>query len=233
LNPARGGAIIVSIMRTLALIPCYNEASNIAEVVAACREHVEAVLVVDDGSTDGTDAAAREAGAEVITHDPNRGKGIALNTGYDYAVREGYDAVITLDGDGQHDPAEIPKFTAAARAHPEAHIVLGNRMGDASRMPRIRRFTNRLTTFFVNRMSGLHTQDSQTGYRLIRTEVLKRVRCTSRTYDAESEILVHAGRAGFKVIEVPIATIYRPEAASSIHPIREPLRFARFVLRHW
>jgi glycosyltransferase involved in cell wall biosynthesis len=193
---------------------------------------VDAVLVVDEGSADDTAGAARAAGAEVIAYRPNAGKGVALNAGYDYAVREGYDAVITLDGDGQHDPAEIPKFVAAAEARPDAHLFLGNRMSDVSAMPRIRRFTNRLTTAIVNRMSGLRVSDSQTGYRLIRTEVLRRVRCASRTYDAESEILVRAGRAGFRAADVPVATIYRPDANSKIHPLREPLRFARFVLRH-
>ena len=217
-------------MKTLALIPCYNEEDRIGEVVRTCLEHVDAVLVVDDGSADATAALAREAGADVVSYQPNRGKGVALNVGYDYAVREGYDAVITLDGDGQHDPAEIPKFIAAAAAD-DVHIVLGNRMRDVSTMPRIRRFTNRATSFFVSRLAGRPMQDSQTGYRLIKTAVLERVRCRAKNYEAESEILILAGRAGFRIAEVPIATIYHG-GKSSIHPLFETLRFVRLVLRY-
>ncbi|HUV39575.1 MAG TPA: glycosyltransferase family 2 protein [Planctomycetota bacterium] len=217
-------------MRVLALIPCYNEAGRIGAVVQGCLEHVEAALVVDDGSTDATADEARAAGAVVISYRPNRGKGVALNLGYDYAVREGCDAVITLDGDGQHDPAEMPRFLEAA-ATDDVHLVLGNRMSDVSTMPRHRRFTNRTTSFFVSWLSGQTMHDSQTGYRLIKAEVLKAVRCTTRNYEAESEILIKAGRAGFHITEVPIATIYHG-GKSSIHPLKDTLRFVRLVLRN-
>ena len=221
---------VVNDMSVLALIPCYNEGGRIADVVRGCLEHVDAVLVVDDGSTDATADEARQAGAIVIAYEPNRGKGVALNLGYDYAVREGYDSVITLDGDGQHNPVEIPKFLEAA-APDDVHVVLGNRMSDVATMPKIRRFTNRTTSFFVSRLSGQKMRDSQTGYRLIKTAVLKAVRCTTRNYEAESEILIKAGRAGFHVTEVPIATIYHG-GKSSIHPLFDTLRFVRLVLRY-
>lgn len=156
---------------------------------------------------------------------------MALNTGYAYAVREGYDAVITLDGDAQHDPEEIPTFLEAAEAT-GAHIVLGCRMSDVTDMPPLRQWTNRTTSRFVSRLAGQDIRDSQTGYRLIRREVLKAVHCITRNYDAESELLIKAGRKGFRITEVPIATIYHG-GKSSIHPVLDTLRFIRLVLRSW
>ena len=218
-------------MKTLALIPCYNEENGVADVVRRCLTYTDGALVVDDGSSDETASRAREAGAVVIQHPKNLGKGVALNAGYDYAVREGYDAVITLDGDGQHDPAEIPKFLQAA-ADPDVHIVLGCRMHDVEDMPRIRRCSNRTTSRFVSWLSGQDIRDSQTGYRLIKCEVLKRVRCVTRNYDAEPEILIKAGRKGFHIAEVPVATIYHG-GKSSINPVVDTYRFIRLVLVSW
>ncbi len=218
-------------MRTLAIIPCFNEENAIAQVVRGCMEHVDAVLVVDDGSRDATSGRAREAGAVVMRMDPNHGKGVALNAGYDYAVRGGFDAVVTLDGDMQHNPAEIPKFIEAAKPDGVA-IVLGCRMMDVTTMPRIRRFTNRTTSRLVSRLSGQEVRDSQTGYRLIKRAVLESVRCTTRNYDAESELLIKAGRKGFRVVEVPIATIYHG-GKSSINPLWDTLRFIRLILHNW
>lgn len=218
-------------MKLLALIPCFNEQDTIAEVVRGALRHVDAALVVDDGSRDATADRAREAGAAVIRQVPNRGKGVALNVGYDYAVKHGYDAVITLDGDMQHDPAEMPKFIDAA-AREGVDIVLGCRMMDVSQMPRIRRFTNRTTSRLVSWLSGQTMLDSQTGYRLIKRAVLENVRCVTRNYDAESEILIRAGRKGFRVAEVPIATIYRG-GKSSINPLWDTLRFVRLILHSW
>ena len=218
-------------MRILAVIPCFNEETRIADVVRRCLRHTDAVLVVDDGSTDETAARAKGAGAVVISHVRNRGKGVALNTGYDYAVRHGFDAIVTLDGDMQHDPSEIPKFLDAARPD-DVHIVLGCRMTDVSRMPAIRRWTNRTTSRFVSWLAGQTMLDSQTGYRLIKRAVLESVCCVTRNYDAESEILIKAGRKGFRVVEVPIATIYRG-GKSSISPLWDTLRFVRLILRNW
>lgn len=218
-------------MKTLALIPCYNEEATIAEVVRACAQHVDAVLVVDDGSADRTAERAREAGAVVIEQRPNKGKGIALNAGYDYALREGFDAVITLDGDAQHDPEEIPLFLRAAEDDAVA-MVLGNRMTDVAAMPRMRRFTNRLTSWVVSRLARQTIHDSQTGYRLIKRRVLQAVRCRTANYEAESELLIKAGRAGFRIAEVPIATIYRG-GKSSIRPVVDTWRFVRLFVRNW
>lgn len=218
-------------MKTIALIPCYNEEANIAAVVRGCRKHVDEVLVLDDGSADATAANARSAGAKVIRFESNRGKGAALNAGYRYAIDNGFDCVITLDGDAQHDPDEIPRFIQAAESG-GAHIVLGTRMGDISTMPRIRRFSNRLTSWVISCMAGQKMTDTQIGYRLIKRQVMESIHCTSSRYDAESELLIKAGRAGFGIAEIPVKTIYRGET-SSISPVLETLRFIRLVLRNW
>ncbi len=218
-------------MKLLALIPCFNEEDTIADVVRGCSRFVDSALVVDDGSHDATAERAKAAGARVIEYRPNRGKGVALNLGYDYAVAHGYDGVLTLDGDMQHDPAEIPKFIEAAKPD-DVHIVLGCRMMDVSTMPKLRQFTNRTSSRLVSWLAGQPMLDTQTGYRLIKRAVLENVRCITRNYDAESEILIRAGRKGFRTVEVPIATIYRG-SKSSINPLWDTLRFARLIVRSW
>lgn len=216
--------------KVCALIPCYRERDRIAGVVKGCLRHVATVVVVDDGSGDGTGEAAREAGAEVVEHAVNQGKGVALNTGFKWALGHGFEGVITLDGDGQHDPEEIPKFVAAARES-EAGIILGCRMNDVKDMPGIRRWTNRTTSRWVARLGHIDVKDSQSGYRLVKSEVLRKVEIRSRRYDAEPELLIKAGRAGFKVMEIPIATIYHRDGKSSINPFMDTIRFIKLVVR--
>lgn len=216
-------------MRVCALIPAYNEARRVGKVVAgALRQGVMAV-VVDDGSSDGTDEAARKAGATVLRHRDNRGKGEALKTGFGHAVDQRMDAVITLDGDGQHDTAEIPKFITHGERY-SSDIVLGCRMGDVESMPRIRKWTNQVTSAVISRLAHVRIRDSQSGYRLIRTTVLEELDLFSEKYDLESEILVQAARAGFRISEVPVRTIY-DGSTSDIHPGLDTLRFIRLALR--
>ena len=144
------------------LIPAYNEARFIGDVVKATLSY-GAVVVIDDGSSDGTAAAAALAGAKVIADAVNQGKGKALNTGFDYAVQRGVDAAITLDADGQHDPNEIPKFVEAFRAG-TGDIIIGQR--DFSQMPAKNQFGNRTGTFLLGLAMGQPVPDNQSGYRL-------------------------------------------------------------------
>ena len=145
------------------LIPAYNEARFIGDVVKATLSYGP-VVVIDDGSSDGTGAAAALAGAKVIAHAVNQGKGKALNTGFDYAVQRGVDAAITLDADGQHDPDEIPKFVEAFRAG-KGDIIIGQR--DFSQMPAKNQFGNRTGTFLLGLAMGQPVPDNQSGYRLL------------------------------------------------------------------
>jgi len=216
-------------LRVLAVVPAFHEAGRVANVVRGVRDHVPC-LVVDDGSNDGTAEAAEAAGAEVICHDVNRGKGAALKTGFAFAEAHGYDGVVTLDADGQHDPASMPAFLAAAEQG--AEIVVGRREGWAERgMPWIRRATNGITSVVVSRLGRCRVADSQCGYRYISVKAWSAARPETSNYDAESEILIRAGRMGFRIAEVPVRTIYGDQV-SKIRPVCDTLRFVRLAIRY-
>jgi len=213
-----------------ALIPAYNEARRIAEVVAGARPYVDRVLVVDDGSTDGTADAAAVAGALVIRHDQNRGKGAALRSGAAFIRNAGGGVVICLDADGQHDPAEIPKFLAAHR-RTGLKVLIGNRMADPSGMPWIRRLTNRIMSAWLSREMGQYVPDTQCGYRLFAGEVLQMLDTQTDRFAADSEILLQVAAHRIRIGAVRIRTIYRDER-SKIRPLRDAIRFFR-LLRQW
>jgi len=215
--------------RFCALIPALNEAAHIGDVVRGARPYVETVLVVDDGSTDSTAAAAEEAGAVVLRHQTNLGKGCALDTGIKWATEKGYDAVITLDADGQHLAVEIPHLTEAFIKH-RPDIVLGTRMGNCRGMPLVRKMTNRVTSFFVSMLAGKRITDSQSGYRLLKCDTACKLTTRSSRFDAESEILVKACREGMAIREVTVSTVYGDEK-SKIHPFRDTVRFISLMLR--
>ncbi len=215
--------------RICAVIPAYNEAGRIGEVVRETLIQVERVLVVDDGSADDTADAARSAGAEVIIHEKNRGKGAALSTGLARAGEEGFEAAVTLDADGQHNPAEIGRFIEAY-VKSGADMVVGTRMSDRSTMPVVRSLTNLVTSVVISCLAGRRITDSQCGFRLIRLSTAGRMPLAAARYDTESEILVKAGRHGMLIKEVPISTIYRDEK-SKINPLVDSWRFVRLALR--
>ncbi len=210
----------------IALIPAYNEVTYIAEVVKGVLKHVPAV-VIDDGSTDKTGAAAALAGAKVIAHQGNQGKGVALNTGFDYAVQRGVAAAITLDADGQHDPEEIPLFIDAFQAG-KGDLIIGQR--DFSQMPAKNQFGNRTGTWLLSIAMGQPIPDNQSGYRLHSFEVMRTVRPTTSRFEAEVEILLRARQAGFRISWVPIKTIYN-DKVSHFRPIHDSALFLRMVWR--
>ncbi len=212
-----------------AVIPAYNEARAIRAVVGAAVDNADAVVVVDDGSSDGTGQAAEAAGALVITHEVNLGKGQALATGIAWAVENGFDAAVTLDADGQHDPSQIPRFVDRFRTT-GADIVLGTRMYNRGNMPLVRALTNLVTSIVISCIAGQRITDSQSGYRLLKCATVGALPVTGARFDAESEILVKAARAGLTIREVPISAIYRGEA-SSINAFRDTCRFIFLALR--
>jgi glycosyltransferase involved in cell wall biosynthesis len=212
----------------IALIPAYNESRYIADVVTQALKHVP-VVVIDDGSTDGSGAAAALAGAKVIAHKVNQGKGKALNTGFDYAVQRGVDAAITLDADGQHDPDEIPLFIGAFRAG-EGDIIIGKRT--FGEMPAKSQFGNRVGTWLLSKAMGQPIPDNQSGYRLLSREVMRKIRPTSTRFEAEVEILLRAQMAGFRLAWVPIKTIYN-DKKSHFRPIHDSALFLKMVWRIW
>jgi len=217
-------------VNVLAVIPARDAAGTIASVVRGIQEAIpgSSVIVVDDGSSDGTGARARDAGAVVVRHEVNQGKGAALQTGFDEALRLGADAVIALDADGQHDPMLAPGLL---RALQDCDLVIGSREGDRTGMPWLRRKTNDVTTWWVSHLARQRIPDSQSGYRAIRATVLQAVRPESRRFEYESEFLIGAARKGFRIGEAPITTLYNAPG-SHIHPVRDTLRFIRLVIRH-
>jgi glycosyltransferase involved in cell wall biosynthesis len=213
------------------VVPCKNLEGTIGRLVGAVRAVDPSldVLVVDDGSEDGTDGAARAAGADVVRHEVNRGKGAALKTGFDYAAEHGYDAIVTMDGDMQHDPAAIPAFLEALREG-KGDIVVGSRMRAVGDMPGIRIWTNRTTSRVVSALAGQEIPDSQSGYRIMRTVVVSGLPLATTRYDTESEVLIRAGRRGARIASIPIESIYTG-GVSHINPFVDTLRFVRLVLR--
>ncbi len=212
----------------IALIPTYNEARYVADVVRRTLVHVPAV-VIDDGSTDGSGAAAALAGAKVLVHATNQGKGQALNTGFDYAQQRGAAAVITLDADGQHDPDEIPNFIAAFRAG-QGDVIIGQR--SFAQMPAKNQFGNRTGSFLLSLAMGRPVPDNQSGYRLLSREVLTQVRPSSTRFEAEVEILLRAQMAGFRLAWIPIKTIYN-DKKSHFRTTHDSALFLKMVWRIW
>ena len=212
--------------RILTLIPAYNEASAVAEVVTQALEFLP-VLVVDDGSSDQTGARAEEAGAALLTQDPNQGKGAALRAGFTWALNHGYDAVITLDADGQHDPAEIPEFLAAFAAQ-ESDLIIGARNFD--QMPLVRRVSNSVGRKAFSWAMRQYVADNQSGYRLISRRLMEALLASDEQgFEFEVEMIVICARSGYRLDWVPIRTIYAGES-SHIRPLQHATNFARVVL---
>jgi glycosyltransferase involved in cell wall biosynthesis len=198
----------------LALIPAYQEGARVGAVVAAARTHLP-VVVVDDGSTDDTATQAEAAGAVVLVQRPNAGKGAALRAGFRHALALGAEAVVTLDGDGQHDPSEIPTFLAAFRAtRPE--LILGRR--DFGSMPPVRRLSNTLGGWVFSAAVGRRVADNQSGYRLIGRRLMTALLESHEAgFEFEVEMIARCIALGLPIAEVPIRTIYAGEA-SHIRP---------------
>jgi len=216
--------------RVAVIIPAYNAGATIAELIERTSRFVcrEGIVVIDDGSCDQTLEMAGRAGAVILRHETNRGKGEALKTGFVYVRNRDYQAVITLDADLQHDPESIPDLVR--RADGFSGIIIGTRRRDLKIMPFGRWLSNNLTSAIVSVLAGQTIRDSQSGYRLITTQVLKSVRLESRKYDLESEILIKAKRKGFEIAEVPIETIYAG-GRSFINPLADTVRFIRLMWR--
>jgi glycosyltransferase involved in cell wall biosynthesis len=217
--------------RTAAIIPAYNEEKHIGDVVRRTRQELDDVLVVDDGSGDKTVDRAREAGAEVIVHPENRGKGETIKTGLRHWQERQMDFIIILDADGQHRPEEIDRFVAAAFSANEPKLILGNRMNDVSSMPRLRQMVNRWMSQRISSVCGQEIPDTQCGFRMLHRQLVPDLLGGAARFDYETEMLIVASRRGFRIDSVPISTVYSDEV-SSIHPIRDTLRFFKLMRRY-
>jgi glycosyltransferase involved in cell wall biosynthesis len=212
----------------IAVIPAHDEAPRIAAVVRAAREHL-AVIVVDDGSTDATADRAREAGATVIEQQPNQGKGAALRAGFRAALAEGAEAILTLDADGQHDPAEIPRFLEAwaSGREPRPDLIIGARSFRS--MPPLRRLSNVLGRKAFSWAVGRDIPDNQSGYRLVSRNLAEATLGSAETgFAFEVEQITSCIRMGREIAWIPIRTIYAG-APSHIRPIAHLREFVRIV----
>jgi len=215
----------------VAIIPALNAERSIAKVVAESRRHVEPVLVIDDGSSDATGEVAKAVGAVVLRHEVNRGKGAALKTGFAWALAQGAEGVVTLDADGQHLPAEIPKFIAA-RAETDADLIIGGRAHLFGQMLPRRRMANQFSAACISVAAGVRVTDSQSGFRLYSERLLRALRLRTDGFDMESEVIVRAGRRGMRVVTIPIDLGFVNGIATSHYkPLKDTLRIAWTVTR--
>lgn len=209
-------------MKVWALVPAYDEATTIADVVRGAAAIVDTVLVVDDGSADGTGDAAAAAGAEVMRLDTNRGKGTAIRAGLSRVFESDATHVIFMDGDLQHRPSEIPGLLAAAEATGAA-MVIGERVFVRDQMPAARYWANVIGSWALATLMGVDLTDTQSGFRVVRTDVLRQVRLEATGYEFETELVVKLARQGARITRVPIQAVYAGES-SKIRPVRDTTR---------
>ncbi len=218
-------------LRITVVVPAFQAAASVGEVVARTRATVPAarVIVVDDGSSDGTGSVAAAAGASVVRHDTNRGKGAALRSGVAEVATGQGSVIVTLDADGQHPPEEIPRLVAPI-AEGRADLVLGARERTAA-MPLGRRLTNRLSAALASRIGGQSIPDAQTGFRAFTAEIAALVRPTESHYEYEAAFLLEALARRVRVASIPIPTVYHG-APSHFRAVADTWRLAR-IFAHY
>ncbi|MGE0448060.1 MAG: glycosyltransferase family 2 protein [Vicinamibacterales bacterium] len=206
-------------MKTVALVPAYNEAGTIAAVVSGVRPLVDRVLVVDDGSTDGTERRALSAGADVLRQPVNAGKGSAIRAGLIRLFEGDFSHVLFLDGDLQHRPEEAAMLIEAA-GRTAADLVIGERQFRRDAMPASRYWANRIGSRALSAFVGAPIRDTQCGYRVARLEPLRLLRLRATGYEIETEILIKLRRHGARVVGVPVSAVYTGQA-SKLRPVRD------------
>ena len=216
-------------MKICVLIPAFNEERSICWLVRAVRGLGFDTIVIDDGSKDNTAKIAHDNGALVISNERNLGKGASLRKAFDLLTARDYDALIIMDGDGQHLPGDIAPFVECfSKLNPG--IVVGNRMLRAKGMPCVRWCINWAMSFVISRLCGQRVPDSQCGFRLISRGLLRKMNLSTEKFEIESEMLLEASRQGFKIESVPITTVYEGQF-SAIHPLHDTVRFFNFIFK--
>jgi len=217
-----------------AVIPAFNAESSIGGIIDRTKEQISRVIVVNDGSTDRTEEVARGRRAEILFLPANRGKGYALRQGFQLALSNGCRAVVTLDADGQHDPADIPNFLTAYRTDSRA-ILIGTRMAQADRFPRQRYYSNRTAAYFISKALGQYLEDTQCGFRLYPAETLRSIPLTTSRFQTETEVLLRAVKRGIPLNSVPVKNIYLNGDApqSNFRPVIDTFHICMTVLQSY
>ena len=218
-----------------AIIPAYNVEISVGEVIEKTKKYIPRVIVVNDGSTDGTENVARSRATEVVSLPSNRGKGFALREGFGRALSNGCRAILTLDADGQHDPADIPNFLAAHERDAQA-ILIGTRMAQADRFPAQRYYSNRTAAYFISKALGQYLEDTQCGFRLYPAETLRSIPLTTSHFQTETEVLLRAVGRGIRLGSVPVKNIYHWNGnapRSNFRPVIDTFYICMVVLQSY
>jgi len=217
-------------MKVWIVIPAYNERFSLAGILDELKSKNFSILVVDDGSMDNTFKVAKKKADFVIRNEKNLGKGMSLKNGINYLLGEtDFDYLITMDADGQHSPLDLDKFLK--RAESGACFVVGNRMFNPIGMPKSRVVTNKFMSWLISRIVRQKIPDTQCGFRLIKREVLEKIKIKTNNFEIESEILIKAARLGFSIENIAIRSIYFKSLRSRINPFVDTVRFIKFILR--
>jgi glycosyltransferase involved in cell wall biosynthesis len=212
--------------KVCAVIPFYNEENTLNEIITRTSKFVDKIILVNDGSTDASlERTIHHSDVIVLDLKRNYGKGFALRAGFDKAVELGFDLIVTLDADLQHDPEFIPELIKASDNY---DVVIGNRLQDLSGMPVQRRLSNKLTSYLLSVKTGQKILDSQCGFRVINRDVLMNIKITNNGFEAESEQIILAARNGYRIGFVKISTIYGNEK-SKINPVNTILSFIKIL----
>lgn len=217
-------------MKVAVLMAAYEEQAHVTGAVEGARRYLPDVLVVDDGSTDRTSELAASAGARVVRHDHNRGKGRALRTGLDVLLAEDHTHILFMDADLQHDPDEVPRLLERGR-NGYGDFVLGERRFQKDAMPAARFYSNIVGSRILSYFIRTTVSDSQSGFRLIRSELLRRLTLTGTGYEIETEMLIKLARAGARIERVTVGLRY-DGAQSKIRPLRDTFRTCMLALRY-
>lgn len=209
-------------MKAVAIIPAFNEAQTIAEVVRGAAQHVARVVVVDDGSSDGTGDAARAAGAEVLSLARNGGKGVAVRAGLAHLADSDVTHALLMDGDLQHRPEEIPQLLEAA-ARTGAALVVGERVFKRDEMPASRYWANIVGSWALSTFIGVPLSDTQSGFRVLSLDAARGLALRGKGYEIETEMIVKLGKSGACVVGVPVSAVYTG-ARSKLRPVRDTTR---------
>jgi len=219
--------------RSLAIIPCYNEQLTIASVISKSKRFVDDVLVIDDGSKDNTAKIAKAAGAKVITHNINKGKSAGIKSGFMYALQNRYDYVITLDGDAQHNPDEIPLLLNNLKSNGN-DIILGVRFGRTTEMPTWRKFGKRVLDYATSLGAGGLVTDSQCGFRAFNKKAIENMvkKLNGKAFSVESEQLIRAHETGLNIGINKISCKYKDLDTSTQGPTAHGFSVLTFLMKH-